>query len=45
MKKIQFALSVVVLAMSVMVCNPAMAQTRKEKKAAKEAAKLAKKKN
>lgn len=37
MKKIHFALSVMVIAMSVMVCNPAMAQTRKQKKAAQQA--------
>ena len=37
MKKFRFVLSVMVIAMSVMVCNPAMAQTRKQKKAAKQA--------
>lgn len=37
MKKVKFVLSILVIAMSVMVCNPVMAQTRKEKKAAAKA--------
>ena len=37
MKKVKLILSVMVVIMSVMVCNPVMAQTRKEKKAAKKA--------
>ena len=37
MKKIRFVLSLMVIAMTVMVCNPTMAQTRKEKKAAAKA--------
>ena len=41
MKKFRFVLSVMVIAMSVMVCNPAMAQTRKQKKAAEKITKLA----
>ena len=37
MKRVKVLLSLMVITMSVMVCNPVMAQTRKEKKAAKKA--------
>lgn len=37
MKTFKVVLSLMVIAMSVMVCNPAMAQSRKDKKAAKKA--------
>ena len=37
MKKVKFALSILVIAMSVMVCNPVMAQSRRDKNKAKKA--------